>query len=367
MMRSLWFASLLLCLHVLFLTAREPSRAPDWAARLDDAVAEQMKATDAVGCAVGVIEDNRIVYFKGYGLADREKNIPVDAKTMFRWASVSKTITAVAAMQLVEMELLDLDRDIRDYVPEFPDKGAKITTRQLLGHLGGIVHYVNGKVIRTQRNYEKPNPFADVVLALDTFKESPLVCLPGEKYSYSTHGYILLSAVVERAGRQRFADQVKERICQPLGLKSLRPDYQWETIPNRAVGYRKAAGQIIPSTNTDVSWKLGGGGFISTIDDMARFAEGLLQKKLLKPETFQQMWTRQKTADGKETGYGLGFGVSTGAGGLAVSHSGSQEKTKTLLTLRPDQKRALVFMTNSEFVNPGQFVQALRQAIWSTP
>lgn len=348
------------------LVARGHAQESRWprAEAVDAAVAEQMKTTGAVGCAVGIIEDGKIVYLKGYGLADREKNVPVDTHTLFRWASVSKPITAVAALQLVEKGQLDLDKDIREYVPEFPDKGVKITARQLLCHQGGIVHYANGKVIRTQRKYDSPNPFEDVVLGLDNFKESPLVNQPGEKYSYSTHGYNLLSAVVERAGKQKFADQVRDRICKPLGLATLQPDYQWVNLSNRAVGYRKPWDKPTPSSNTDVSWKLGGGGFISSIEDMAKFGAGLAGHKLLKPETEKLMWTRQKLKDGTETSYGLGVSVARGPNGLFISHSGSQEKAKTYMGLWPEQGKGVVFMTNSEFVDPGAFATVLRKAAW---
>ncbi|HMP03051.1 MAG TPA: serine hydrolase domain-containing protein [Gemmatales bacterium] len=334
------------------------------AARVDAVVAERMAASGAVGCAVGVIEDGRLVYLKGFGQADRENGVPVDSRTLFRWASVSKPITAVVAMQLVERGQLDLDRDIRDYVSEFPDKEATITTRQLLCHQGGIVHYTNGKVVRTERQYAMPHPFADVVLALDRFKESPLVNAPGASFSYTTHGYILLSAVVERAGHQRFAEQVAERVCRPLRLKTLQPDYQWEELPHRAVGYRKVNDAVVRSTDTDVSWKLGGGGFISSIEDMAGFAIGVVRHELVRPVTAEMMWTRQKTSDGKETRYGLGFSIGRDADGLVVSHSGAQEKSRTNMVLWPEKSRGIVFMSNSEFVDSGAITKAIREAAW---
>ncbi|MAY06539.1 MAG: penicillin-binding protein, partial [Verrucomicrobiales bacterium] len=156
--------------------------------KIDEAAKSEMERQQIVGFAVGIIQENRIVYLKGYGWEDREKRVPVTRNTMFRWASISKSLTALVAMQLWEKGHLELDADVRSYVPEFPDKGHKVTLRQLLSHQGGIVHYTNGPVIVTQRQYKQPNPFENVLLALDTFKESPLVNVPGEKYSYTTHG-----------------------------------------------------------------------------------------------------------------------------------------------------------------------------------
>ena len=342
------------------------AEAGDLPKAVDAAMWDEMKRQELVGLAVGVIMDGRVVYTQGYGWADREKQVPVTRATMFRWASISKSLTAVAAMQLWERKQLELTTDVRRLVPEFPAKAAPITLRHLLCHQGGIVHYTNGKVVVTVRRYEQPNPFENVLMALDTFKHSPVVNAPGEKFAYTTHGYILLSAAVERAGKQKFANQVRDRIAKPLGMKSLQPDYQWRDIPHRAVGYRKRDGEIVPSTNTDVSWKLGGGGYISNIDDLAKFAIGLLHHNLVQKDTARKMWTPQKLNNGKFTSYGLGFSIAQYHEGklgkwqptkldhpapppiTLVGHGGSQEKTRTRLLIIPGQNVGVVVMTNSE-------------------
>ncbi len=344
-------------------TAAPVQIAADLAKAVDSAVQAEMARQQAVGVAIGIIRDGRVAYIQGYGFEDRENNIPVTSRTLFRWASVSKPLTAIAAVQLAERGCLDLDADVRRYVPEFPDQGVTITCRQLLCHQGGIVHYKNGRVIRTEREYACPNPFENVVLALDTFKESPLIAEPRKKFSYTTHGYILLSAVVQRAGRQTFADQVWCRIACPLGMTTLQPDYQWCEIPHRATGYRKILGTIVRSTDTDVSWKLGGGGFISNIEDMALFASGLINGKLISEESQAMMWTRQATSDGQTTKIGLGFFIEQQDGTLKVSHNGSQEKTRTRLVIYPHRKHGMVLMTNSEYADPGKFTTAVYKAI----
>jgi CubicO group peptidase (beta-lactamase class C family) len=366
MQRPCWPFLLLLVAPTL-LPAQPPPAGlkPERAAKVDETVAAKMADDGAIGLVVGVIEDGEVRYLKGYGWADRENKLPVTGRTLFRWASCSKPVTAVAAMQLVEKGLLDLDADVRTYVPEFPDPGAKITARQLLCHQGGIVHYVNGKVVATRRAYDTAHPFADVVNALDKFKESPLVSQPGAKYSYTTHGYILLSAVVQRAGRQPFAEQVRGRIAKPAQLTTLQPDYPWVPLPERTQGYRKRGPEVVLSADTDVSWKLGGGGFISSGSDFAGFAAGLINRRFVNEATETDMWTPQKLADGKATTYGLGFGVDTKDGRLRVSHSGAQEKTRTQLTLYPRERRGVVVMTNSEWVQPGGYVKVVEEVLFS--
>ncbi len=164
---------------------------------------------------------------------------------------------------------------------------------------------------------------------------------------------------MQRAGNEPFAEQVAERIARPAKLTTLQPDYQWVDIPHRAVGYDQKQGKIVRSTDTDVSWKLGGGGFISTIDDFAGFAAALLNGKFLAPATYETMWTRQRTADGKETSYGLGFNLAQQHGSLRVAHNGAQEKTRTRLVIYPERGHGIVVMTNSEWIEPEAFTMAI--------
>ena len=330
--------------------------ASDLSIKVDGVARKQMAAQHLAGLGVGVIRDGEIVMLKGYGFEDVEGKLAVDPdRTMFRWASISKPLTALAAMQLVEQGKLDLDADVRTYVPEFPDKGVKITPRQLLAHQAGIVHYTNGEVIQTKADYDAEHPFADVVTALDMFKESPLVAKPGEKYSYTTHGFMLLGAVVQRVGDQPYTEQVAERIGKPLGMLGLRPDYHWLDIPHRAVGYEKSTdGAQTRTPHTDVSWKLAGGGYVSTVEDLAKLAKGLIAGGLVKPETEAKMWTPQTTSDGKATPYGLGFQVGGKGPKLRVAHSGSQEGTSTLMVTFPRARYGVVLMSNSEDADLGK-------------
>jgi serine beta-lactamase-like protein LACTB, mitochondrial len=151
-------------------------------------------------------------------------------------------------------------------------------------------------------------------------------------------------------------------------MTTFQPDYQWIDIPHSAVGYKKnAAGDYVKSTDTDVSWKLGGGGFISTVTDMALFGQGLLTGKLLDDATRAQMWTRQKTRDGIETGYGLGFSIHIENGQRRVEHSGAQEKAATHLLLLPDQNLVIAAMSNTEGVRLGALTHDLARIITPTP
>jgi CubicO group peptidase (beta-lactamase class C family) len=324
-----------------------------------------MAKQQVVGVAIGIIQNGQIVYLNGYGLADKQQQVPVGPKTLFRWASISKVLTALAAMHLAENQKLDIDADVRTHVPEFPTKNAVITPRQLLCHQSGIPHYTNGKIVRTVAHYEAEHPFQDVVRALDTFKESPLLFKPGEKFSYSTYGYILLSAVVQRAARQEFASHIQQTIAAPLGMTTLRPDYQWEQLKDRAVGYTRKGPSVVTAPDTDVSWKLGGGGYVSNIEDLARLCKGLIQRRLLSRRTYSSMWQPQQTTSGALTAWGLGFNVERGAanGRLKVAHNGRQEKASCRMVLYPDEGHGIVVMSNCDYVEPAAFSTAVYAAL----
>lgn len=320
-------------------------------AAVEPAVSAGFLDQELIGIAAAVVIGDEIIEVT-LGLEDREAKVPISGATLFRWASISKPLTSIAAMQLVEAGKLDLDVGVRTHVPEFPEQRWPITSRQLMQHRGGIVHYRNGKVVPMKGvDYESDHPYADTVTALDLFKNSPLIAEPGTRHAYSTHGYMLLGAVVQRAGDAPFHSQVATRIAAPLGMTTLRPDYQWEAMEHRAVGYLKLGSKVMRSPNADVSWKLPGGGYLSTVGDLARFARGVGQLELLTDESWAEMFTPQKAPETKAgmVQYGLGFGINTKGDELRVSHSGSQSKTRTLCQVKPGSKRAVVLMTNSEW------------------
>lgn len=343
--------------------APEASLPAEQIAAVDKAVREEMEKQKVVGLALGVIRDGKVAYLKGYGLANREKKIAVTTDSVFNWASNSKPLAAVATMQLVEKKLLDLDADVRKYVPEFPDKGKVITARHLLCHQSGIPHYTNGKVIPTEKKYANAQPFLDPVVALDKFNHSPLIFDPGEKTDYSSYAYILLSAVVQRAGKEPFDRQVQQRIAKPAGMKLLALDVETKNQPNWTVGYvRGKDGASVAAKEEAHYWKHGAGAYKSNIGDFARWAEALLNRKLVSEETEKAMWTRQKTADGKETNWGLGFGVAD-QNGLRVSHNGAQDEATTRLVISPGARHGVVVMTNCRFADVGAFTTAVSAAL----
>lgn len=325
----------------------------DTVAEVERIVTRIMAKESIPGVGVAIALRGEVVFANGYGMADLENFVPAKASTMFRLGSISKPITAVAAMQLAEEGKLDLDAPVQKYVPDFPVKQAPITVRQLLGHLGGIRHY-RGREIDSTRHYE------DLRAPLDIFRHDPLIADPGTKYSYTTYGYNLAGAAVEAAAGKRFLEYVEERVFRPAGATHLQDDNVYRIIPNRTRGYRKTAdGRIVNCNLADTSNKIPGGGMISRAEDLVRFAVAVAQGKLLKPASVTAMFTPQTLAGGGQTRYGLGWNVIGLGGQQLVGHGGGQQGTATMLLLRPADAAAVAVMSNLEQSGAGAIARAI--------
>ncbi|HVG19313.1 MAG TPA: serine hydrolase domain-containing protein [Blastocatellia bacterium] len=337
-------AALVILMFASIPAAQTTSQLPaDKIEKIERAISAEMSRQNIPALSVAIVADRKLRWSNGYGLADLENYIPAKSATVYRLGSISKTITAIAVMQLAERGRLDLDAPVQKYCPAFPQKQWPTTARQLLGHLAGVRHYKSEAEFLSTRHYNS------VVEGLDMFKDDPLLHEPGTKYSYTTHGYSILGCAVEGASGMKFADYVRENVFKPAGMDTMRVDDVFEIIPNRAQGYFKnQGGQLRNSTLADTSYKIPGGGFCSTVIDLARFAIAVQEGALVKQQTLDQMWTRQKTRDGKETSYGLGWGLSDRSGLKEVQHGGAQQRVTTNLYMIPEKGLAVVLMANVE-------------------
>ncbi len=307
-----------------------------------------MRRSGIPGASVTVLQNGRQIWSEGLGLADVENKVPVTGLTKFRIGSVSKSIAAVAMATLVQDGKLDLDAPIQRYVPSFPAKGYPITARELAGHLAGIRHY-RGDEFYSNRHY------ANVTSSLDIFKNDTLLFRPGEKYSYSTYGFVLLSAVMEGAAGQPFVTYVQRRVLDPIGMRNTTAEYPDSIIMNRARFYTRAdsLSPIVNAPAVDLSNKWAGGGFISTTQDLARFGQAMLDARILNRSTIDMLWTTQHTSDGKPTGYGMGWGINTDSTGRrSVSHSGGSVGGTALLVVYPKEQTVFAFLFNGDGRQP---------------
>ena len=315
--------------------------AVDLRARIQSTVDEAREAAGIPGLGVAVRWADGSIIALGSGLADLENDVPVTAHTVFRLASISKPITAVAALRLAEREILDLDRDVSELVREFPRKEHPVSVRQLLGHLGGIRHYKVGE-IASNLHYTR------VADALAVFANDPLIAEPGTLHAYSTYGFNLAGAAMASAAKLGFAELLQREIFDPAGCTTLIVDDPRRIVKHRAQGYARSPDGLRNALQVDITNKVPGGGLCGTPTDLVRFAGALLDGRLLRPESLELAWTSQRTRDGKATGYGYGFGVARVDGRKIVSHSGGQPRVSTLLWIDVESKTSVAVMANLE-------------------
>jgi len=349
------------------LPAQEPGLSPAQRTQFEAAVSKFMTANSVPGVSVALVENGDLVWSAGFGMADLENFVPATSQTLYRLGSISKPLTATAAMQLWERGKLDLDAPVQKYCPEFPRKKETITTRELLGHLGGIRHYKStAEGDRESDNVEHfENPIAG---GIKFFENDPLVAPPGTHFHYSTQGYTLVGCAIEGASGEKYVDFMKANVLAAAGMTHTRADDRYAIIPNRTRFYQKdKTGAVVNADFLDSSYKIPGGGWLSSAEDMARFEVAMLRDQLMRRPTRDLMFTPLKPSDGSEDTYGLGFGRIQAAGFAEVGHTGSQQGTSTAILIAPDKGAGVVVLINMEDIPANKLAHQLMSQILGVP
>jgi CubicO group peptidase (beta-lactamase class C family) len=366
--RTVWIACCFAFLLSTFspgswlLRAQSKGLSSDQRAQIEKAASSFMAANSVPGVSVAVVQDGELVWSAGFGMADLENFVPATSFTLFRLGSISKPITATAILQLAERGKLDLDAEVQKYCPAFPKKEWPITTRELLGHLGGIRHYnPDGKGDIPE---DSAKHFASMEESLQIFAGDALVAKPGTKFHYSTYGYTVLGCILEGAAAEKYVDYVKENIFEPAGMAETQADNFFTIVPHRSRWYHKDKAGVVQNAGVlDSSYKIPGGGLISSADDMARFEIATMANKLLKPTTRDVMWTPQQAADGSQNGYALGWGTQKKYGLALVEHTGGQQGTSTSIILVPARRAGIVVLANMDNVDSAELSSAILKIV----
>ena len=318
------------------------------AAEIDAVVFDQMVKQGIAGMAVGIVKNGNIYHARGYGYADLVRKEPVTTATIFRWGSVSKTLTAAAALKLAEenpaFSLNDRVIEHVSYWPEYGNKG-NILIRHLLSNRSGITHYKNKK--GCYENYspgysrtKHPSKYYNAKQAVAVFSNQELCFDPGTSYKYSTFGFSLLGSAIEGGSGKSYANWVNDKIRTPLGMSSLR----------QATGTRKGFDleyQILRDVSAgNAAWRLPGGGWESNILDLAKFANALVKGSLLNKTS--RLWT---TVAGNST---YGYGINHAFNNSQIWHGGKHGNSRALLYLYPRSadRLGIVLMLNSVHSDP---------------
>lgn len=328
-----------------------------------DAIFRPLANTQSPGIAVGVIRDGKLVFVKGYGLADLEKKTRITPETDFRLASVTKQFTAMSIMLLVHDGKLHYDDSLTKIFPEVPQYGREITIRELLNHTSGLKDY--GDIYAKQVGDKTPPEQVPQLLDKDVLKiieqQTATDFPPGTKWAYSNSGYAVLAMVIQKVSGEPYQDFVRERIFKPLGMKkSVAFVKGVNEVPNRAFGYNKdkATGKFVFGDQSPTSAVLGDGGIYTSVNEMAKWDKGLREHKLLSEAEMREALTPvavtegRKRKDGTMIEYGFGWFLDPYKGHERQYHDGGTTGFLTTIQRFPNDGLTVIVLANRTDVDP---------------
>jgi CubicO group peptidase (beta-lactamase class C family) len=310
------------------------------AEEIDDYLTSAMQRQHIPGLSIAVIKNGETIKTAAYGQASIELHVPATTNTVFELASLTKPFVAAAIMLLVQDQKLALDDPISRYIDKTPIEWRSITIRHLLSHTSGIKDYL-------EREEMTPWDLSQEKI-LEIVSRFPLQFPPGEKWAYSNSGYVLLGMIIENASGQHFHKFIEDRILQPLQMRNTtwhHPDGLHENISEGYLwlgpgGLRNSGFLKYMASNR------GDAGILSTVTDIAKFANALRNDTLLKRESRETMWTPMTLKDGPKPHYALGWFVDDVNGHPHIYHPGQNPLAASILSFYPDDKLTVILLAN---------------------
>jgi CubicO group peptidase (beta-lactamase class C family) len=358
------FVSIIACTSNLSIAENKPL---DLLESEMDKIAKSNITTNGPGCSVGIIQDTKFIFKKSYGFANVEHQVPLSSSSVFRMASVSKQFTALAVLLLADDGVINLNDDIRAYLPDLHDYGVKVTINSMLGHFSGMADYdtlqkllpkpllsaAGGPFRLGDEDYLTNQEYYEVIKSL------PLAQEPNQKQGYSNFAYYLLSVLVEKASGLSLRKFSDKHIFKPLGMhNTFFADDMREIIPNRADGYRTFNEANINGLKRYMTnlFSVGDGGLHTTIDDMLIWDNHFYSPKLGKNP--KKLMEQMNTANGPypdvdEAKWYYANGQYTD--GRYFFHNGGWMGTSTSYVRRPDTNASVIAMCNSSSLDANAF------------
>ena len=306
-------------------------------------------STVSPGAALAVIKDGKIIYKRGYGMANLEHNVSIAPTSVFRIGSTSKQFTASCIAMLALQGKISLDDDIRKYLPELPKYEKPITIRHLVHHTSGIRDYLTLAEVAalTDSHFYTPEDTIELLA-----RQKKLNFLPGEEHLYSNSGYFLMGVIVEKASRKSLNDFAQEHIFKPLGMKNTQfYDDHTRVVNNRAAGYSPTKrGFRIDMTTLD---HVGDGGVFTTVEDLFLWDQAFYNFKLGK-ELMKLIQTPGVLNNGEKLDYAFGLEITAYKGLKRVSHSGGFAGFRAQMVRFPEQRFTVICLANLGTINPSR-------------
>jgi CubicO group peptidase (beta-lactamase class C family) len=321
--------------------------------KLVDSLFAHLYTNNAPGASVLVAQNGKILFEKGYGLADVGHGVAFSPETKSRIGSITKQFTASAILKLQEQGKLSINDKLSKYFPDFP-RGDEVTLHHLLTHTSGIHSYT-----------DKPGFMDKVTKTIDpddlikSFKNDPYDFDPGKKWHYDNSGYFLLGRIIEKVSGQSYGEFLRGNFFKPLGMNSTGVHRSGVSLDHEATGY-EFAGEKLGFTNAlnwDMSQAGAAGSLYSTVGDLFRWNEGIFGGKLLKDTSLKAAWTPVKTEENKDddsgNGYGYGWFISKLRGAEEISHGGGLNGFSSFITRLPRENFTVVVLANALPGKPG--------------
>jgi CubicO group peptidase (beta-lactamase class C family) len=318
-----------------------------------DSVIKSYVATGEPGIALRVETKGKVLYNKGFGLADISTKTPINAETNFRMASVSKQFTAMGVLLLEKEGKISFDDPISDILPEIPGRiGKKVRIRHLLTHSSGLIDYeaLMGKDLKEQLQDK------DILSLLKN--QDTTYFEPGTQFRYSNSAYCLLTLIIERVSKQSFPVFIKERIFKPLNMNASKIYVASEQIPNRAIGYaRDKKGKIKFSDQSLTSATKGDGGVYTSVIDYTKWVTALRANSLLDLSAVSKR-LNFKISEIPDSYYNAGWFLENSANTM-LFHSGSTCGFSTFVILIPQEDTSIIYFSNIAN-NDKPFIQIMK-------
>jgi CubicO group peptidase (beta-lactamase class C family) len=309
-------------------------------------------STSSPGCALAVIRDGEVLYSRGYGMANLEHGISISPASVFYVGSVSKQFVAASIALLAEEGALDLDDDIRNYVPEIPEYDRPITIRHMIHHTSGLRDYLTLMAL-AGKSFADATSEEEVIDLLS--RQQELNFSPGEEHLYSNSGYFLLAVIVKRSSGKSLREYAEEKIFAPLGMRhSHFHDDHTMFVTNRAEGHLE---------QDDGDWGLtrsrfalvGSGGLYTTVEDLYRWDQNFYDNRLGKggSDFIEMLQTPGKLNDGEELDYAFGLNIGEYRGLDTVRHGGALGGYRSHLLRFPSERFSVAIECNLDAINLG--------------
>jgi CubicO group peptidase (beta-lactamase class C family) len=293
------------------------------------------------GASVLVANDDSIVFKKGYGLANLEKQFPIEPKSNFRLASITKQFTAFSIMLLEDRGKLSFDDELPKYFENFPDYGKNITIRQILQHTSGLLAYED-YIDDTVTVQLKDKDVLEILLERDS-----TYFAPGTKHRYSNSGYAILALIIEKVSGKKYADFLSDNIFIPLQMnKTIAYENGISNVDNRAYGYSKRNMKFIDTDQSTTSAILGDGGIYSSTLDMVKWNNEINNPTLLSKQKLNKAFEKLVLPDGETVNYGFGWRLDPYKGYERPYHTGGTSGFSNMYMKIPDLNLAIVVLVN---------------------